>query len=114
MNRNLIRLIAFAFFMVTVTACSGSSAPDKDEPIGAIRQHDTRIILICRDNQGEFHEKSLHISESVTCGDKTFKMEDFARSPENSYIAFPGQKNHLKEYLQKKGDSRGVVNEPWR
>ncbi len=100
--------------MVTLLiGCSSSAMPEKEEPIGAIRQHDTRVILICRDKQGEYHEKSLHISESVTCGEKTFKMEELARKAQDDlYFAFPGQKKELKKYLKKKGDNRVIVDEP--
>ncbi len=114
MKKNFIRIVVL-IGLVALTGCSSSPPPEKEEPIGAIRQHDTRVILICRDKEGEYHEKSLHISESVTCGDKTFTMGDFARKGQDDlYVAFPGQKKELKRYLQKKGDHRVVADEPLR
>jgi hypothetical protein len=66
-----------------------------------MKHHDTRVLVICKDSRGAFYKKSLHKSESVTCGDTTFKLEDFSRIGENDcYVAFPGQEKELELYLK--------------
>ena len=73
-----------------------------------MKQHDTRVVVVCRGSQGQYYKKSLHKSASVTCGDFTFRLEDFANIGENDrYVAFPGQEKELAEYLK-------VVNEERR
>ena len=85
--------------------CFDSSVHEDETPIGVKRQHDTRVLLICKDKQGKYHEESIHTSRSVTCGKTTFKLNDFAKmKQQDSYIAFQGQENELRKYLKAKGD----------
>lgn len=116
MKKPVIRMVAVIFFFGLMAACGGSPLPENDRPIGAIRQHDTRIIIVCKDSQGHYYEKSLHQSELVTCGKATFRCEDLAKLGEKDrYIAFPGQEKELRNYLKGKGEEKIiVVNGPVR
>jgi hypothetical protein len=97
--------VAFFFLLGVIVGCTDSAGPENETPIGLRNQHDTRVFLICKDIRGHFIEKSLHISESVRCGKKTFRLADFAAMGSTErYIAFPGQENELKKYLQEKGE----------
>ena len=104
MHKLLILMIALVFSLNLFPGCVNSSKQEeKDEiPVGARKQHDTRVFVICKNSNGQYLEKSLHISQSVTCGSSTFKLEDIVRlKTANQYIAFPGQENELRNYLTK-------------
>jgi hypothetical protein len=58
------------------------------------------VVVVCRDSQGQYSKRSLHKSERVTCGDLTFRLEDFAQICEDHYVALPGQERELEEYLK--------------
>jgi hypothetical protein len=95
---------ALVFCLNLVLGCVNSSKEEeKNEiPICARKQHDTRVFIVCKDSNGQYLEKSLHITQSITCGKSTFKLEDFVKLKKaDQYIAFPGQENELKNYLTK-------------
>ncbi len=106
----LIVSIAMLLCLLGLPAgCADSSKQDqgKEILIGVRKQHDTRVSILCKDNQREYYEKSLHKSAEVTCGGKTFKMEDLANICKGDcYIAFPGQERELEKYLKKTGQQR--------
>jgi hypothetical protein len=103
--RNLgVVLAALVFFAGVLAGCGESAAPpqDNEKPIAVIKQHDTRLLVVCKDSQGHYSEKSFHNSENVTCGGVTLKMEDYAKiCKQDCYIALPGEKEELEEYLNK-------------
>ena len=97
-------MVAVVFLLKLFPGCANSSKqePENETPVGVKKQHDTRVVIVCKDGNGQYLEKSLHISQSVNCGKAIFKLEDFAKSKtEDRYIAFPGQENELKKYLIK-------------
>jgi hypothetical protein len=102
--------LAAAIFLAGLIGACGESSRPQEKVIGAIRQHDTRVIIVCQDSQGHYYEKSLHHSESVVCGKTTFRCEDLARMGEQDcYIAFPGQEGELQKYLQGKREQKIIV-----
>jgi hypothetical protein len=93
---------ALVLFPEVLAGCGNSPTPPQEveKPFAAMKQHDTRVVVVCRDSQGHYYKKSLHKSESVTCGDSTFRLEDFAKIGENQYVAFPGQEKELEAFLK--------------
>jgi len=103
-------MVAVIFFLGLITGCGGSSLPESEKLIGARRQHDTRLLIICKDSQGHYYERSMHQSELVTCGNATFRCEDLAKIGETDcYIAFPGQEKEMLAYLKGKGEQKIIV-----
>jgi len=93
---------ALVLFPEVLAGCGNSPAPPQEveKPFAAMKQHDTRVVVVCKGSQGHYYKKSLHKSESVTCGDVTFRLEDFANIGEKDhYVAFPGHEKELAEYL---------------
>ncbi|MGO9622021.1 MAG: hypothetical protein ACLPT6_11525 [Desulfobaccales bacterium] len=104
MKNLLVVLAALLFFAEVLAGCGDAPAPPqgKEQPIAVIKQHDTRMLVVCKDNPGHYSEKSLNNSESITCGDVTYKMEDYAKiCKRDCYIALPGKEKELEEYLNK-------------
>jgi hypothetical protein len=100
----VVIMAAFVFYLNMLHGCVNSSKQEEQNeiPVGAKKQHDTRVIIICKDANGQYSEKSLHISQNVTCGGSTFKLKDFARlHNSDQYVAFPGQQEELQKYLTK-------------
>ena len=105
MKKKAAAFVAFFFLLGVIVGCSDSSGLENETPIGVRNQHDTRVFIICKDIRGHFIEKSLHISASVRCGKKTFRLADFAAvGSRERYIAFPGQEKELERYLKEKGE----------
>ncbi len=102
----IVVVVAALFLLPGALAGCGNSPPppEIEKPFAAIKQHDTRVVVICRDSQGQYFKKSLHKSELVTCGDLTFRLEDFARICEDHYVALPGQEKEFEEYLRISGE----------
>ncbi len=65
-----------------------------------MKQHDTRVVVVCRDSQGQYSTKSLHKSARVTCGDLTFRLEDYGKICEDHYVALPGQEKEFEAFLR--------------
>jgi hypothetical protein len=104
MKKIVVIMVVLVFYLNLFPGCVNSSKQEETNeiPVGAKKQHDTRVLLVCKDGKGQYLEKSLHISQSVTCGGSTFKLEDFAKlQMADQYVAFPGQENELKKYLTK-------------
>ena len=104
MQKLVVLMVALVFSLNLFPGCVNSSKQEeKDEiPVGARKQHDTRVFVVCKNGNGQYLEKSLHISQSVNCGKSTFCLKDFVRlKKEDQYIAFPGQEKELKIYLTK-------------
>ena len=104
MKKIIVLIIAIVFFLELFPGCANSPNQEQENeiPVGLMKQHDTRVVIVCKKNNGQYLEKSLHISESVKCGGAIFKLKDFAKlEKESRYIAFPGQENELKKYLIK-------------
>ena len=104
MKKIVAIMVALVFYLNLFPGCVDSSKQEEinEIPVGARKQHDTRVVIVCRDSNGQYSEKSLHISQSVTCGGSTYKLEDFAKLQNaDRYVAFPGQENELKKYLTK-------------
>jgi hypothetical protein len=100
----VVIIVALVFFLELFPGCVNSSNKEQENetPVGVRKQHDTRVVLVCKKSNGQYLEKSLHISQSVNCGGSIFKLEDFVKiEKEDRYIAFPGQENELKKYLIK-------------
>ena len=105
MKKLVVMMVALGFYLILFPGCVNSSKQEEPNeiPVGARKQHDTRVIIVCKDGNGQYSEKSLHISQSVTCGGSTFKLEDFTKlQTADRYVAFPGQENELNRYLTKK------------
>ncbi len=101
--KNLMLLVtALILFMAGLAGCGDSPAPppEMETPVAAIKHHDTRVVVICKTGPGQYSKKSLHKSESVTCGAVTVRLEDFAKACEDRYVAFPGREKELEEYLK--------------
>ena len=99
----VILIAALALFPAVLAGCGNSPASPQEveKAFAAMKQHDTRVVVVCRGSQGQYYKKSLHKSESVTCGDATFRLEDFAKIRETDrYVAFPGYEKELEEYLK--------------
>jgi hypothetical protein len=99
-----IIMVAVVFLLELLPGCVNSSKQEQENetPVAVKKQHDTRVVIVCKKSNGQYLEKSLHISQSVTCGGSTFKLEDFAKTKaEDRYIAFPGQEKELNKYLKK-------------
>ncbi len=104
MKNLVVVLAALVFFAEVLAGCGDSSTPpqDNEKPIAVIKQTDTRMLVVCKDSQGHYSEKSLNNSESITCGDVTYKMDDYAKvCKRDCYIALPGKEKELEEYLNK-------------
>ena len=104
MKKIVVIMVALVFYLNLFPGCVNSLEQEEinEIPVGARKQHDTRVVIVCKDSNGQYLEKSLHISQSVTCGGSTFKLEDFVKlQMANRYVAFPGQENELKKYLTK-------------
>ena len=102
MKKIIVLIVGLVFYLNLFPGCVNSSKQEETNeiPVGARKQHDTRVIIVCKDGNGQYSEKSLHISQSVTCGGLTYKLEDFAKlQMADRYVAFPGQENELKKYL---------------
>jgi len=100
----VVIIIASVFSFNLFPGCVNSSKQDQSDeiPVGARKQHDTRVVVVCKNRNGQYIEKSLHVSQSVTCGGATFELKDFTNiKKEDQYIAFPGQENELMKYLKK-------------
>jgi hypothetical protein len=93
-----------AFLSMIGAGCANSSKQEEEKeiPVGARKQHDTRVTIICINSKGRYLEKSLHKSEIVTCGEQKYKLDDFKElGTTGNYIAFPGHETELKNYLKK-------------
>ena len=104
MKKIVVIMVVLVFYLNLFPGCVDSLKQEEinEIPVGARKQHDTRVVVVCKDGNGQYLEKSLHISQSVTCGSSIFKLEDFAKlQTADRYIAFPGQENELKKYLTK-------------
>jgi len=104
MKRIVVIFVALIFSLDLFSGCQNSSKSEQDieTPIGARKQHDTRVVIVCKTGSGQYTQKSLHYSASVTCGDSTYKLKDFASLNESDrYTAFPGHEQELEEYLKK-------------
>ena len=104
MKKIVAIMVVIVFYLNLFPGCVDSSKQEEinEIPVGARKQHDTRVVIVCKDSNGQFSEKSLHISQSVTCGGSTYKLEDFAKlQMADRYVAFPGQENELNRYLTK-------------
>jgi hypothetical protein len=100
----VILVAALVLFPEVLAGCGNSPTPPQavEKPFAAMKQHDTRVVVVCRGSQGQYYQKSLHKSASVTCGELTFRLEDFANIGEKGhYVAFPGQEKELEAYLKK-------------
>jgi hypothetical protein len=109
MKKLVVSIVVIVFFLGLPGGCTDSSRQEQGNEIliGVKKQHDTRLYVLCEDSRGVYHEKSLHKSAEVTCGGKTFKMEDYENiCKEDCYIAFPGQERELEKYLKKIGQQR--------
>ncbi len=95
-------VVAALLLVAGLAGCGDSAAPRPkvDKPFAAIKQHDTRVLVVCKDGQGRYSTKSLHKSARVTCGGLTFRLEDFAKICEDHYVALPGQEKELEKYLK--------------
>jgi hypothetical protein len=82
MRKFIVNIAMLVFVLVLTAGCTDSSKQElgNEKSIGIRKQHDTRVFLLCKDSRGEYYEKSLHKSAQVTCGGKTFKIEEFATS----------------------------------
>ncbi len=71
MKKIVVIIVASVFFLGLFFGCVNSSKqePEKETPVGARKQHDTRVVVVCKNGKGRYLEKSLHKSESVTCGE---------------------------------------------
>jgi len=102
--KKLVMVVAaLVLFPEVLAGCGNAPTPPQEveKPVAAMKQHDTRVVVVCKGSQGQYYKKSLHKSESVTCGESTFKLEDFAKVGETDhYVAFPGQEKELEEYLK--------------
>jgi hypothetical protein len=106
MKKLVVSIVAMVFFLGLPGGCTDSSKQEQGNEIsiGVKKQHDTRVFILCKDCQGKYYEKSLHKSAEVTCGGKTYRLEDFAPiCRDDCYIAFPGQERELEKYLKKIG-----------
>ena len=104
MKKIVVIMVALVFSLNLFPGCVDSLKQEEinEIPVGARKQHDTRVVIVCKDGNGQYSEKSLHISQSVTCGGSTYKLKDFAKlQTADRYVAFPGQENELKKYLTK-------------
>ena len=104
MKKIVVIMVALVFSLNLFPGCVDSLKQEEvnEIPVGARKQHDTRVVIVCKDGNGQYSEKSLHISQSVTCGGSTYKLEDFAKlQMADRYVAFPGQEKELKKYLTK-------------
>jgi len=101
-KKRVMVVAALVLFPEVLAGCGNSPTPPQEveKPFAAMKQHDTRVVVVCKDSQGQYHKKSLHKSERVTCGDLTFRLEDFAKICDDRYVAFPGQERELEEYLK--------------
>ncbi|MCX5888633.1 MAG: hypothetical protein NTY36_04185 [Deltaproteobacteria bacterium] len=108
MKKLVFVVAALVLFPEVLAGCGNSpTQPQEDEkPFAAIKQHDTRVVVVCRDSQGQYYKKSLHKSEKVTCGDLSFRLEDYAKICDDHYVALPGQEKELEAYLQKAGEPK--------
>jgi hypothetical protein len=100
----IVIIVALVFFLELLPGCvnSPNQEQQKETMVGVKKQHDTRVVIVCKQTNGQYLEKSLHISQSVTCGGSIFKLEDFVKiGKDDRYIAFPGQEKELKKYLIK-------------
>ena len=102
MKKLVAIMVVLVFYLNLFPGCVDSSKQEQENEmvVGAMKQHDTRVVVLCKNKKGQYLEKSLHKSESVTCGDSTFKLEDFGKvTVTDHYIAFPGQEKELENYL---------------
>lgn len=105
MKKIVIVVAALVLFPGVLAGCGNSPTQPQEveKPFAAMKQHDTRVVVVCRGSQGQYYTKSLHKSESVTCGDLTFRLEDFAKICDDHYVALPGQEKELEAYLKQAG-----------
>ena len=102
MKKIVVIMVVLVFYLNLFPGCVDSLKQEEinEIPVGVRKQHDTRVVMVCKDSNGQYLEKSLHISQSVTCGKSTFKLEDFTKlQTADRYVAFPGQEKELKKYL---------------
>jgi len=102
MKKIVVLAAALVCFTAVLAGCGDAPGqpPENEKPFAAIKQHDTRVLVVCRDSQGQYLKKSLHKSERITCGDLTFRLEDYAKICEDHYVALPGQEKELERYLK--------------
>lgn len=96
---NIFRIFFLAMFFAAGCA---ESAIKQEIVIGIVKQHDTRINVICEVGKGKYIEKSVHGSQSVVCGAVTINAEDYLCG-KKEYGPFPGHKNKFNDYLKSKG-----------
>ncbi len=108
MKKIVVLAAALVGFTAVLAGCGEAPGQPSEEekPFAAIKQHDTRVVVVCRDGQGQYSKKSLHKSERVTCGDLTFRLEDYAKICEDHYVALPGHERDLEEYLTKVAEQK--------
>ena len=109
MKKIVMVVAALVLFPEVLAGCGNSPTPPQEveKPFAAMKQHDTRVVVVCRGSQGQYYKKSLHKSESVTCGDLTFRLEDFAKICEMTVmLPFPGQEKELEEYLKQADEQK--------
>ncbi len=101
MKMTAVLAAALILFPAVLAGCGDAAVPkpETEKPFAAIKQHDTRVVVVCKGSQGQYYTKSLHKSERVTCDNLTFRLEDFGKICEDHYVAFPGQEKELEKYL---------------
>jgi hypothetical protein len=112
MGKLIVCLAMLGFFMGFAAGCSEPVKQEQgtEQSIGLRKQHDTRFFILCKNGRGEYYEKSLHKSDQITCGEKTFQLEDFENiCKTDCYIAFPGKEKELSKYLKKMGKGKSYL-----
>jgi hypothetical protein len=103
MKNTLIVYLLIILLVMAGSGCGNVSTQEegKETPVGAFKQHDTRVTLVCKDSQGQYVEKSLHKSEIVKCGEQEYRLDDFIElRTTGNYLAFPGHERELIDYLR--------------
>lgn len=96
-----INIFGALFFAMVIAANCGEPAVREEIVIGILKQHDTRISVICEIGGGKYLEKSIHGSQSVICGSIAINADDYL-SGKKKYGPLPGQKAKYDEYLKSK------------
>lgn len=98
MKKNYIVKLFF-IAMIFAVGC-GESIIKEENVIGIVKQHDTRVNVICEVGKGKYVERSIHRSQAAVCGKEIVVADDYL-SGKKSFGPVPGKEDKFNNYINK-------------
>jgi hypothetical protein len=96
--KNVIR----TFFLAIIFAFGcGESIIKEEIVIGIVKQHDTRINVVCEIGKGKYVERSIHRSQAAVCGNSIVVADDYL-SGKKPFGPLLGCEEKFEDYQRKR------------